>query len=85
MLLSKGLLLNSIFQTNIHYLRNLGLLQVVEMSQRVDTGGTGANDQEETTASESSTQVKNLVVNAVKECLADITAGNTAAANNTVH
>ena len=50
------------------YKLNLGLLRVVEMSQRADTGGTGANDQEETTAFESRTQVKNLVVNAVKEC-----------------
>ena len=60
-------------------------LRVVEMSQRADTGGTGASDQEETTAFESSSQVKNLVVNAVKECLADITAGNTATVNDTVH
>ena len=63
---------------------NLGLLRVVEISQRADTEGTGANDQEETTAFESSTQVKNSVVNAVKECLAVITAGNTATVNDTV-
>ena len=55
------------------------------MSQRVDTGGTVASDQEETTAFESNTQVKNLVVNAVKECLADKTAANTATVNDTVH
>ena len=63
---------------------NLGLLRVVEMSQRADTGGTGDNDQEETTASESSTQVKNLVANAVKECLTDITAGIAATVNDTI-
>ena len=57
---------------------NLGQLRVVEMSQRTDTGGSGANDQEERTAFKSSAQVKNLVENAVKECLAVITAGNTA-------
>ena len=53
-------------------------------SQRAETGGTGANDQEESTASESSTQVKNLVANAVKECLADITAGIAATVNDTI-
>ena len=63
---------------------NFGPLRVVEMSQRADTGGTGASNQGETTAFESSTQVK-LLVNAVKECLADITAGNTATGNDTVH
>ena len=37
---------------------NFGPLRVVEMSQRADTGGTGASSQEETIAFESSTQVK---------------------------
>ena len=54
------------------------------MSQKAETAGTGANEQEETTASESSSQVKNLVVNAVKECLADITAGIAATVNDTI-
>ena len=64
---------------------NLGLLRVVEMGQRADTRGTGVNDQEETTAFQSRTQVKNLVVNAVKECFGVITAGNTATVKDTVH
>ena len=37
---------------------SFGPLRVVEMSQREDTRGTGARNQEETTAFESSTQVK---------------------------
>ena len=54
------------------------------MSQKAESAGTGANEQEETTASESSTQVKTLVANAVKECLADITAGIAATVNDTI-
>ena len=54
------------------------------MSQKAESAGTGANEQEETTASESSTQVKTLVANTVKECLADITAGIAATVNDTI-
>ena len=54
------------------------------MSQRADTGGTGANDQEETIASESITQVKNLAANAVKDCLAEIKVDIAATANDTI-
>ena len=63
---------------------NFCIFRVAEMSQKAETAGTGANEQEETTASESSTQVKNLVANAVKECLADITAGIAATVNDTI-
>ena len=46
----------------LHHLQrsklNFGPLRVVEMSQRADTGDTGASNQEKTTAFESSTQVK---------------------------
>ena len=63
---------------------NFCILRVAQISQNAETAGTGANGQEETTASESTTRVKNLVANAVKECLADITAGFAAAVNDTI-
>ena len=63
---------------------NFCILRVAEISQNAEIADTGANGQEETTASESTTRVKNLVANAVKECLADITAGFAAAVNDTI-
>ena len=52
---------------------NFGPFRVVEMSQRADIGGTGASNQEETTAFESSTQVK--FSSECSERMADITVG----------
>ena len=63
---------------------NFCILRVAEISQNAETAGTGADGLEETTASESTTRVKNLVANAVTKCLAGITSGFAAAVNDTI-